>query len=123
MNSELVAVTVDVYHFGRGFVSRGSLVAEEEYTLVARVSVDIADDCLLSKTQALNLAFRLTNNIDSSWSLDPDDRVVVLGELPVHDGQQLGYRSTSVDDRMCVTINGISTWYDVAPIGFEEVIF
>jgi hypothetical protein len=72
-------------------------------------------------TSALEYAYRWTQNIMDSWSLkmeqDGNDDVTVVGELPVHDGQTFGLRSTSMGDHMLLG----TTKYKVAMVGFEEL--
>jgi len=72
-------------------------------------------------TSALEYAYRWTQNIMDSWSLkmeqDGNDDVTVMGELPVHDGQTFGLRSTSMGDHMLLG----TTKYKVAMVGFEEI--
>jgi hypothetical protein len=114
---------VDVFHLTRDLQSRGSPVVNEEYVHAASVMVMVDSDELADKIYAMNRAYRLTNNIDSSWSLQPAGVVDVIAPFPVHDGSEIGHRSTSTGDRMFITINGVSTWYDVAFVGFQEVIF
>jgi hypothetical protein len=73
---------------------------------------------------ALEYAYRWTQNIFDSWSLkvdgyqDGNDDVTVVGELPVHDGQTYGLRSTATGDHMLLG----NTKYKVSMIGFEELV-
>lgn len=73
-------------------------------------------------TSALEYAYRWTQNIMDSWSLkmdqDGNDDVTVVGELPVHDGQTFGLRSTSMGDQMLLG----TTKYKVSMVGFEELV-
>ena len=68
---------------------------------------------------ALEFAFRWTQNIFDSWSLkhpeDGNDSVTVMGDTK---GGTMGIRSTSVGDQMLIG----TTKYVVSPVGFEEVI-
>ena len=68
-------------------------------------------------TEALEYAYRWTQNIMDSWSLkmpqDGNDDVTVMGEIV--DG--MGIRSTSMGDQMLVG----TTKYKVAAVGFEEI--
>jgi hypothetical protein len=80
---------------------------------------------------AMDYAYRWTNNIDGSWSQGEDividghlyenpdfnPNVKVLAPLPNHLGRTYGIRSTSVGDIMI--INGEA--YRVASFGFEKV--
>ena len=71
--------------------------------------------------EALEYAFRWTNNIHGSWSIpenpDYNDRVTVHAPLPVHDGRTFGLRSSMVGDTFIVD----DTTYAVAIFGFQEV--
>ena len=71
--------------------------------------------------EALEYAYRWTQNIMDSWSMkmpeDGNDDVTVVGELPVHDGQTYGLRSTSMGDQMLMG----TTKYKVSMVGFEEI--
>ena len=68
---------------------------------------------------ALEFAYRWTQNIFDSWSLkhpeDGNDKVTVMGDTK---GGTMGIRSTSVGDQILIG----TTKYVVSPIGFEEVI-
>ena len=74
-------------------------------------------------TEALEYAYRWTQNIMDSWSLkmpeDGNDDVTVMAELPVskRTGQTMGLRSTSVGDQMLLG----NKKYRVAGFGFKEV--
>lgn len=69
-------------------------------------------------TEALEYAYRWTQNIFDSWSLkmpeDGNDDVTVMGEIV--DG--MGIRSTSVGDQMLMG----TTKYKVGMVGFEEIV-
>ena len=84
---------------------------------VAEVSVYHTKDI----DEALEYAYRYTNNIDGSWSMkigsDANDDVTVLAPLPVYNGRTYGLRSTSMFDRMVV--NGKT--YKVSMVGFTEM--
>ena len=79
--------------------------------------------------EALEYAYRWTNNVMGSWSIqskvlssgengDYNENVTVLAPLPVDDrGQQWGLRSTSMGDQMLVG----NTKYEVAMCGFEKI--
>ena len=73
--------------------------------------------------EALEYAFRWTQNIMDSWSLkmeqDGNDDVTVMAELPVskRTGERMGLRSTSVGDQMLLG----NKKYRVAGFGFKEV--
>jgi hypothetical protein len=80
---------------------------------------------------AMDYAFRWTNNIDGSWSQGEDiavdghlyenpdfnPNVKVLAPLPTYLGRTYGHRSTSVGDVMIVDGEA----YRVASFGFEKV--
>lgn len=72
--------------------------------------------------EALEYAYRWTQNIMDSWSLkmpeDGNDDVTVVGELHVDEnGQKWGLRSTSVGDQILVGTEK----YKVAFCGFETL--
>lgn len=71
--------------------------------------------------EALEYAYRYTNNVDGSWSMkigsDANDDVTVLAPLHNVGGRTYGLRSTSMFDRMVV---GGKT-YKVDMMGFKEV--
>ena len=68
-------------------------------------------------TEALEYAYRWTQNIFDSWSLkmpeDGNDDVIVMGDV----SKGLGLRSTSVGDQVLVGTEK----YVVAPCGFETL--
>ena len=88
--------------------------------------VAIVDAPTEDTEEALEYAFRWTNNINGSWSLgslidnnpDSNDNVCFVGEYRISkDGRRLGARSTSVRDVM-YTPDGK---YEVAGFGFDKV--
>ena len=87
------------------------------FTDVAVVNVWHTEDI----DEALEYAYRYTNNVDGSWSMkigaDANDDVTVLAPLHVANGRTYGLRSTSMFDRMVV--NGKT--YKVAMVGFTEM--
>lgn len=90
------------------------------YTPVALVNaVDINN-----VNEALEYAWRYTNNVDGSWSMkigsDANDNVTVLADLPVskRTGNPMGLRSSMMGDRF--EIDGVE--YKVAIAGFKEVV-
>lgn len=108
---------------------------EDDSRHVATVTVEAND-----VHGALETAFRLTNNIEGSWSrpatfefdgqvhenLDYDERVTVEvpdADFPRHrqTGDIMGLRSTSMDDRIHVQAEGDDSWviYEVDIIGFK----
>jgi len=85
---------------------------------VAEVNVWHTEDV----SEALDYAFRYTNNVDGSWSMkigeDANENVTVLSPLHVtEDGRTMGLRSTSMFDRM--VLDGKT--YKVSMAGFKEV--
>jgi hypothetical protein len=84
--------------------------------------------------EALEYAYRRTNNIQGSWSRgetlewdgetivneDYSEDVTVMAELPVskRTGQIMGLRSTSMGDMMVLG----NKKYKVAMCGFEEIV-
>ncbi len=94
---------------------------------IVDIPVEIEDDI-----EALEYAYRWTQNIHGSWSRGEtvegqqnDDfnwRVKRLGDLPTHLGEELGMRSTSYRDYMSVvTKMGEIRRYRVASVGFDRV--
>lgn len=88
--------------------------AVEGYTPVAVVDAYAFDDV----EQALEYAWRYTNNVMGSWSLkigeDANDDVEVLVQR--EDG--MGLRSSMMGDRF--EVNGVD--YRVAAMGFKKVV-
>ena len=73
--------------------------------------------------EALEYAYRWTQNIHDSWSLKmpADGNPAVTVKAPLHvdeDGKEWGLRSTSMRDMMHV--NGRS--FEVAMMGFQELV-
>ena len=85
---------------------------EEEAEHVANVAAPHTD-----VDEALEYAFRYTNNVDGSWSMkigaDANDDVTLI--KPLYRGR--GHRSTSVGDHMRVD----GQLYIVAGMGFQKV--
>ena len=84
---------------------------------------------------ALEYAYRWTNNIDGSWSrgetiesldrngstcdnMDYNPNVEVHAALPVHNGRTYGLRSSSMGDVFVVVNDG---FYICASFGFEKI--
>ena len=91
------------------------------FTPVAVVNAFDIDDI----DQALEYAYRWTNNIHGSWSIQEE----TIGDYENHDLNHyvtvlvkredgLGLRSTSMGDRM--EVDGVE--YRVAMVGFKEVV-
>ena len=80
--------------------------------------------------EALEYAYRWTNNVMGSWSIkeeyfedgekngDYNPNVTVMAPLKEVDGQTYGLRSTSMNDQMLLG----TTKYKVAMMGFEEIV-
>ena len=92
--------------------------------------VDVPDNWEVE--EALEYAFKRTNNIEGSWSKGPEiemdgmiyqnpdfsEDVTVMTPLPVDsDGKEWGLRSTSMNDQMLFGTKK----YKVAWAGFEEI--
>lgn len=81
----------------------------------------------MNTNDALNYAFRATQNINGSWSkgefvdgernYDYDENITVMKELPIVKGRELGLRSTMVGDQILVGNNK----YEVDFVGFKRV--
>ena len=83
-------------------------------------------------TDALEYAYRVTQNLEGSWSKgetfefkgetytnkDYNDDVTVMAALPVSDGVEYGLRSTSMHDQILLG----NKKYRVAFAGFEEIV-
>ena len=82
--------------------------------------------------EALEYAYRWTNNLAGSWSKgeiltgdnggtinngDYNKNVTVMSDLPVYDGVTYGLRSTSVNDQMLIG----NQKYVVAGCGFKTI--
>lgn len=71
-------------------------------------------------TDALNLAWRHTNNVMDSWSRpggeDAHESLVLLDPLHIHEGREYGHRSSMVGDVFIVD----DRRYRVDPFGFSE---
>jgi len=73
-------------------------------------------------TDALEYAYRWTNNVVGSWSMkqggDANDDVTVVADLHNIRGTTYGLRSTSMGDHMLLG----NTKYKVSMVGFEELV-
>ncbi len=117
MNSEIEVMVVHA-----AFEDVAKIVA------LVDIPVEIEDDI-----EALEYAYRWTQNIHGSWSRsetlnegqkneDFNWRVKRIGDLPTHLGETLGMRSTSVRDYMSVvTKMGEIRRYRVTGMGFDRV--
>ena len=93
--------------------------SDKAYTRVAEVFAEGYTD----EKKACEFAYRWTQNIADSWShpqgvADKHENVVIVDELPVHNGRTMGLRSSMMGDRMYISGGSV---YDVAMLGFEEV--
>jgi hypothetical protein len=107
---------VEVLHFDH---------EQTTYEKVAEVTFDTAR----SVEEALEYAWRWTNNIDGSWSIqkmvfengmfngDYNAAVKVCKPLISHQGREYGHRSSMMGDRFIV--DGVA--YKVAMAGFKKV--
>lgn len=93
---------------GQQIVSNGCPM----FTPIADVEVDDT----MSENDALETAYRLTNNIYTSWSKEPEDGVTVLEPLQVIGDKIYGHRSTMVGD----VIGFGEKAFKVASCGFER---
>jgi len=75
----------------------------------------------LEGTQALEYAYRWTQNIMDSWSMkgeqDGNDAVTLMAPLHRENGRTYGLRSTSMGDHLLLG----TTKYVVAAVGFEQI--
>jgi hypothetical protein len=82
---------------------------------MARFHFDVETD-----TDALNLAWRHTNNVIDSWSRpggeDAHESLELLEPLYIHDGREYGHRSSMVGDVFIVD----GRRYTVDTFGFSE---
>ena len=83
-------------------------------------------------TDALEYAYRVTQNLEGSWSKgksfefkgetfenkDYNEDITVMAPLEVVDGVEYGLRSTSVNDQILFGTKK----YKVAGFGFEEIV-
>ena len=118
---------VTVYHNESLFARNND--EKKVFTRVAVVEAPM-DDVM----EALEYAYRWTNNIQGSWSIkeftleadngvtmqngDYNENVTVMADLPVYEGKTFGMRSTSMGDQMLMG----TTKYKVAIVGFEEIV-
>ena len=101
---------------------------EDSPRTVALVDVEDRTDFM-----ALEYAFRVTQNIQGSWSRGPslvfegkempnedyNENITVMAELPVgSNGKVMGLRSTSVNDQMLLGNKKFRVGY----AGFEELV-
>ena len=108
MQYEVVAEFMDPY---RPFKEDGPV----EYVKMATLVIEAN-----SVNQALDIAFRHTNNVVDSWSRGTVDRhpsVQVHVPFPVVNGKTYGHRSASMGDRFRVD----GKLFEIATFGFEEI--
>ncbi len=101
---------------------------EAKIVAIVDIPVEITDD-----NEALEYAFRWTQNLHGSWSRgaeidgqtnnDFNWRVKRIGDLPTHLGEEVGIRSTSVRDFMSLSpkTGGKARRYRVAGMGFDRI--
>ena len=87
--------------------------------IVAEVNLD--DN--LSDIEALEEAYRLTQNYKGSWSIkdgnpDNDDRLKVMAPLHNIDGQTFGLRSSMIGDTFYTIRGDVKETFHVDTIGF-----
>lgn len=108
--------------------TRNAFGQETGYEHVANVYPPMQDDI----NEALEYAFRYTQNLDGSWSMgetvsfdsfnvfdntDYNENVEVVKPLSIYNGRECGHRSSSVGDIFIVA--GVK--YEVASFGFKEI--
>ncbi len=84
--------------------------AGTKYTKVAEVD-----------SNNLDVAFHDTNNIDTSWSMEPAHGVKVTAPLHTEDGETYGLRSSSVGDVFVLCWMGIRSANVISSFGFETI--
>jgi hypothetical protein len=104
-----------------------------EPAAMVKIPADIVKD-----TDALEYAYRWTNNISGSWSYsqkfedglineDYNENVKCFGTNPVYNGKEYGLRSTMVGDEMILVKGGTShNWeywsrWEVGSFGFTHI--
>ena len=79
-----------------------------------------------SVEDALELAYRYTNNIEGSWSrvgnVDAHPSLTLHTPLLEENGQTYGHRSSMVGDLIQVEVDGAIQTYKVANCGFDRII-
>lgn len=121
---------VEVYHRDRAAVDPNASSALVKVATVQTKGMNVDD--------ALEYAYRWTNNLDGSWSLkssrtfevngtiyrnkDLNDDVTVEAVLPEINGKTYGHRSTMVGDRLVVKY-GLDSHEvrEVAMVGFKVI--
>ena len=99
-------------------------VFQKDFETNAFVRVAVVNAPMNDVNEALEYAYRYTNNVDGSWSMkigaDANDNVEVVAELPVSEktGKQMGLRSSMMFDRMYVEGDAA---YEVAMMGFNKL--
>lgn len=103
---------------------------KESNSLNDVVVAEVQLDDSLTDLQACETAWKLTQNIQGSWSMkdgnpDNDARVKVLAPLHMKDGKTYGLRSSMMFDQFFVirddVNNPVPYWVDM--IGFEAGLF
>ena len=99
-------------------------VFQKDFETNAFVRVAVVNAPMNDVNEALEYAYRYTNNVDGSWSMkigaDSNDNVEVVAELPVSKktGKQMGLRSSMMFDRFYVEGDDA---YEVAMMGFNKL--
>ena len=108
-----------VYHLDTRHMTTAPIEGHRQARMAAAMLEEGTGYTLVATVEGSDLerAYRLTNNIDSSWSLSPAPGVTVLGTLPVHGGKTYGYRSSMVGD--VFQVDGPA--FVVTSFGFEPL--
>ena len=99
-------------------------VFQKDFEAGSFVRVAVVNAPMNDVNEALEYAYRYTNNVDGSWSMkigaDANDNVEVVAELPVSKktGKQMGLRSSMMFDRFYVQNDAA---YEVAMMGFKKL--
>ena len=99
-------------------------VFQKDFEAGSFVRVAVVNAPMNDVNEALEYAYRYTNNVDGSWSMkigaDANDNVEVVAELPVSKktGKQMGLRSSMMFDRFYVEGDDA---YEVAMMGFKKL--
>ena len=98
-----------------------------QFSQVAAVDLSDAEFDNMTRDDALEYAWRWTQNLAGSWSMklaeDANDRVTVTAEFPQYMGRVYGHRSTDLGDLIVLEGSmelGADGTYEVAAIGFTR---
>lgn len=99
-----------------------------QFAQVALVDLSDAEFDNMSVTDALEYAWRWTQNIAGSWSMklaeDANDRVTVTAEFPTYMGRVYGHRSSDLGDIIQIedsVLTDADGSYTVEAVGFKKV--